>query len=105
LRLMAEVQRTHSLIRRCIWQLPTRKPTIAPYHPPWQASSLVHAVWQAMQARIREILKMADLDGDEKLTLEDSRIAQSRIAPFVKERPMVFGGMVGGFAATYGFSR
>ena len=46
--------------------------------------------------------KKADLDGDGELTLEDSKLASSKVTPFVKRRPILSGGFATGFALGYG---
>ena len=43
-----------------------------------------------------------DLDGDGELTLEDSKLASSKVTPFVKRRPILSGGFATGFALGYG---
>ena len=71
----------------------------------WQARECAAAILRVAHARVREVIMLADLDEDEKLTLEDSRIAQSRISPLLKERPAMVSGLVGGFMATFGSFR
>ena len=51
---------------------------------------------------MRRLFAQADLDGDGELTLEDSKLASSKVTPFVKRRPILSGGFATGFALGYG---
>ena len=53
--------------------------------------------------QLQSLAKQVDLDGDGVLTVEDSKIATSRIAPVVKQYPGLAGGFATGFVAAYRF--
>ena len=67
--------------------------------PPPQALAVVGTLGHSIKEHVR---KKADLDGDGELTLEDSKLASSKVTPFVKRRPILSGGFATGFALGYG---
>lgn len=64
-----------------------------------QALAVVGTLGHSIKEHVR---KKADLDGDGELTLEDSKLASSKVTPFVKRRPILSGGFATGFALGYG---
>eukprot|EP00322_Chrysochromulina_rotalis_P025377 CAMPEP_0115866542 /NCGR_PEP_ID=MMETSP0287-20121206/20303_1 /TAXON_ID=412157 /ORGANISM="Chrysochromulina rotalis, Strain UIO044" /LENGTH=158 /DNA_ID=CAMNT_0003321113 /DNA_START=40 /DNA_END=516 /DNA_ORIENTATION=- len=83
--------------------------TIAALHLKWVSVDQVQAVSLVLtrffSQKLREVVGFVDLDEDGELTLEDSRIAYSRVAPLVRRHPALSGGAVGGFAAVLGALR
>lgn len=59
------------------------------------------AVLRIVQQRIAWLTRKADLDGDGDVTLDDSQIAYSKVAPLVRRHPMLSGGALGGFAVAW----
>ena len=66
---------------------------------------LVMAAWHGVNKQLRGLARVADVDEDGELTLEDSKLAYSRVAPQVRRHPALAVGMVGGFLAGYGVTR
>ena len=60
-----------------------------------QALAVVGTLGHSIKEHVR---KKADLDGDGELTLEDSKLASSKVTPFVKRRPILSGGFATGCA-------
>ena len=54
-----------------------------------------------MQQKLSWLAGQADLDGDGEVTLEDSQIAYSRVAPMVRRHTALSAGMVGGFVVAF----
>jgi hypothetical protein len=77
--------------------------TGAMLHLGWVTPETALAVVGTLGHSIKEhVRKKADLDGDGELTLEDSKLASSKVTPFVKRRPILSGGFATGFALGYG---
>ena len=83
--------------------------TIAALHLKWVSVDQVRVIAIAMSklfsVKLQQALGAADLDEDGELTLEDSRIAYSRVAPVVRRHAALSSGAIGGFAAVYGAMR
>jgi hypothetical protein len=54
-----------------------------------------------MQQKLSWLAGQADLDGDGEVTLEDSQIAYSRVAPVVRRHTAMTGGAIVGFVSSY----
>merc|ERR1712196_256434 len=68
---------------------------------PEQVQRLVLWLVQAARAQAYRLLHKADLDDDGELTLEDSKLAASRVAPAVRRHPGLAGGLAAGFLVGY----
>lgn len=53
------------------------------------------------QAKALQLARVADADGDGELSVEDSRVIYSRVAPLVRRHTALTGGLVGGFITAY----
>ena len=56
---------------------------------------------QLVTSHVSKHAAVADLDGDGELTLEDSKLGLSRVAPYVRRHPGLTGGFAGGFILAY----
>ena len=56
---------------------------------------------QLITSQVSKHAAVADLDGDGELTLEDSKLGLSRVAPYVRRHPGLTGGFAGGFILAY----
>ena len=54
-----------------------------------------------LQQKLAWLTRQADLDGDGELTMDDSQIAYSRVAPMVRRHTALSAGMVGGFVVAF----
>ena len=63
--------------------------------------AILGRIAQLITVRVREHARVADLDGDGELTLEDSKLGLSRVAPYVRRHPGLTGGFAGGFILAY----
>ena len=74
-------------------------------HQGWVGADVVQLkVAQIVKGISQQVMQQAarlDVNGDGRLTIEDSNIAASRVAPFVKKHPGLTGGLVGGLVAGY----
>jgi hypothetical protein len=79
--------------------------TAAALHLQWVSPEQVRAVANAalrmLQAKLAQLLRIADVDEDGEITVEDSRIAYSKVAPLVRRHTALTGGLVGGFVTAY----
>ena len=71
--------------------------------PPVRAQVRLFALagFRLLQRKLAWVTRQADLDGDGELTMDDSQIAYSRIAPLVRRHTALTGGLVGGFVTAY----
>mmetsp|Transcript_32625 Transcript_32625/g.102437 ORF Transcript_32625/g.102437 Transcript_32625/m.102437 type:complete len:158 (+) Transcript_32625:39-512(+) len=71
-------------------------------HQNWVTPDGVHAgarvAVRALQETASAHAGSLDMDGDGSLTLEDSKLMGSKVAPFVQRHPGFAGGVVGGLA-------
>ena len=56
---------------------------------------------RVVRSKLKQAAELSDVDGDGELTVEDSRIAYSKVAPVVQRHPAMATGLVGGFVAGY----
>ena len=56
---------------------------------------------QLVTSQVSKHAAVADLDGDGEITLEDSKLGLSRVAPYVRRHPGLTGGFAGGFILAY----
>ena len=79
--------------------------TAAALHLQWVAPDQVRAIASAalrlLQSKLARLVRAADLDEDGEITLEDSNIAYSKLAPLVRKHTALTGGLVGGFVTAY----
>ena len=82
---------------------------VAAVHLNWvsveQVRMITIAISRFVTASVQQLIQRADMDDDGELTIEDSRIAYSRISPLVRKHTAFSGGAVGGFAAVMGVMR
>ena len=69
---------------------------------PEQLQLLLVAGWRLMKSQVRKLLMIADVDEDGELTMEDSKLAYSRVAPHARRHPALAAGLATGFIAAYG---
>ena len=62
-------------------------------------------LFRVVQDRVRALAQQADLDNDDELTLEDSKLALSKVTPALREHPAMAAGFAGGFVAALGTTR
>lgn len=78
---------------------------IAALHLKWvsfeQLQLITLAVMNVLQGKAAQVSRAADLDKDGDVTLQDGRIAYSRVAPLIRDRPALTGGILGGFVSTF----
>lgn len=83
--------------------------TIAALHLKWvnveQVKLIAVAVMNSVQNKLQDAAGAADLDEDGELTIEDSRVAYSKVAPLIRKHAALSTGVVGGFAIVYGSMR
>jgi len=79
--------------------------TIAALHLKWVSPEQIRIVAMAIarmaQAKALQLARLADADGDGELSVEDSRVLYSRVAPLVRRHTALTGGLVGGFITAY----
>jgi len=79
--------------------------TIAALHLKWVSPEQIRIVALAIarmaQAKALQLARVADADGDGELSVEDSRVIYSRVAPLVRRHTALTGGLVGGFITAY----
>ena len=66
-----------------------------------QLQAAIGSVASFVASHARAQARRADLDGDGELTIKDSRLGMSRVAPYVQRRPGLAGGFAGGFLLAY----
>ena len=83
--------------------------TVAALHLQWISLDQVKAAGliliRVLQQKLVVLRGQFDLDKDGELTLEDSRLAYSRVVPLVRRHTALSGGFVGGFVGAMGALR
>jgi len=83
--------------------------TAAALHVKWLSVEQVQVIGltilRFLSGKLQQASRAADLDEDGELTVEDSRIFYSRVAPLIRRHAALSTGVVGGFAVVYGAMR
>lgn len=79
--------------------------TAAGLHLEWISPEQVRVLGvgasRVVRSKFQQAASHADVDGDGEITVEDSRVAYSKVVPHVRRHPALTGGLVGGFIAGY----
>jgi len=83
--------------------------SMAALHLDWinghQLQIVLQGIWRALQHQMRRLTRQIDMDGDGEITIEDTKIAYSKVAPAASKHPAMAGGLVGGFLLGYNAGR
>ena len=79
--------------------------TAAGLHLDWISPEQVRVLGigatNVVRSKFQQAATHADVDGDGEITVEDSKLAYSKVAPLVQRHPALTSGVVGGFVAGY----